>query len=95
MRVQAPAAYAYPGAQPQVTPPPTSLQLAAPQPPFSVAQSAGTQVPKRSAQWGPGQMHVYEPGVLMHVAWRAQIAVPLAFALKHSSMSRHTPPWFV
>ena len=92
MSVQAPAEYAYPEAQLQVTPPPASLQVAAPQPPFSVAQSAGTQAPAPCTQCGSGQTHVYEPGVLTHMALGMHIGAPLTLALEHSSISRHTPP---
>jgi hypothetical protein len=67
------------------------LQVAvAPQPPFSVAQSAGTQSKPEPCQCGARQMQVEASCVSTHVAWGSQNAAPPA---AQWSSSTHVPPW--
>jgi len=71
---------------------PAPLQVAfAPQPPFSVAQSAGAQFKPEPCQWAR-QMQVDARCVSTHAAWGSQNAAPPA---AHWSIATHDPPWFM
>src|SRR5580693_3397167 len=70
---------------------PAPLQVAAaPQPPFSVAQSAGAQLKPEPCQCGARQTQVDARCVSTQVACRSQSAAPPA---AHWSISTQVPSW--